>query len=64
MKFTTNPRRKATANKPSLAAFPLEILVEIAGYVARDCIVLPETQSDLQYTTNRGESQSYWPWLP
>ncbi|GKT87536.1 hypothetical protein Ct61P_05386 [Colletotrichum tofieldiae] len=49
--------------KFSLEEFPFEILVEIAGHVAQDRIVLPETQKAFRYTTKSGESQQYWPWL-
>ncbi|KZL86542.1 hypothetical protein CI238_05640 [Colletotrichum incanum] len=61
--ITDTLRTSAATIKPTLAAFPLEILMEIAGYVAQDSTVLPETQQALQYTTNSEESQQYWPWI-
>ncbi|KAK2017042.1 hypothetical protein LZ32DRAFT_644796 [Colletotrichum eremochloae] len=51
-----------TILKPSLSAMPAEILIEIAGWVAKEGFILDETRSELQYTTNSGELRRYRPW--
>ncbi|GJC83491.1 hypothetical protein ColLi_06329 [Colletotrichum liriopes] len=61
--LTDTLQTSAGTIKLSLEEFPLEILAEIAGHVAQDSIVLPETQQAFRYTTKSGESQQYWPWL-
>ncbi|EFQ35737.1 uncharacterized protein GLRG_10892 [Colletotrichum graminicola M1.001] len=44
---------------------PVEILIQIAKWIAQDELTLPETRgtlSDLRYSTNNGELRRYRPW--